>query len=158
MKDEALRMFCAFNQNPLRQLRCWLPHLHGGGWRFNFTQRENFHTPRRRAPFMIPRKKTWWITTHHFSGGPILRSSQGSERRCPEPSFSGLDRSVRAAFRLRQVQPVFSPGRRADRALRPGRLLQLSLRGKAVPPLPLNLEGRRRMRSIGGAVKTACRT
>jgi len=67
----------------------------------------------------------------------------------------GFDRGVRAALRLRHSKPMFSPGRGTDGALRPGRLLQPSLRGKAGTPLPLNLGSRRRTRSVGGAVKAA---
>ena len=47
-----------------------------------------------------------------------------------QPFLSGSDRGARAALRLRYPKPVFSPGRRTDGALRPGRPLQPSLRGK----------------------------
>ena len=126
----------------------------GGGGKTTTLTAQKLARQNRRAPFMIPRKKTWWITIHPLFRRPYTARSPGMRggERCRNSLVRIAVCGRRFAF---AIQTRVSRGRRADEAFRPGRLLQPSLRGKAGPPLPLNLGNRRRTRSVGGAVKTA---
>ena len=65
----------------------------------------------RRAPFMIPRKKSWWITTHHFSDGRIIPSRPDMERR-KACRFLSVRAAARRAKDSRNGETFVLAGRR----------------------------------------------
>ena len=112
----------------------------------------------RRRPFMIPRKKRWGITTHHFSDGRMMLLASGHGEAAQAIRSSSVRAcSVRAAARSGYLKRVCSRGPETDGRLRPGRPLQRSLRGRAGGPVLSELENPRRTQSSWRRCKNCAR-